>query len=392
MSTREAIERATAADSDAITHLVREAYEPYVETIGQEPAPMHADYKSAIEAGQVHICTHDGELAGVIVTEASPAHFSIENVAVASSARGTGVGARLLEFAEGEALRLGLSEVRLYTNAKMTANLDYYPRRGYRRTGRRIEDGYDRVFFAKTLSTTSAPAADQRLNEFGQPIGAAVNRVLPAPAPGRVTLIGEHCRLEPLDPDAHAAGLYAAFAAAPDASDWTYMPVGSFASEADYRAWADVAALAQDPLQFTVVSIATGEPLGTLSLLRQDPKNAVVEVGFVAFSRAMQRTPYSTEAHFLFMQYVFDELGYRRYEWKCDALNEPSKRAAERLGFSFEGTFRQATVYKGRSRDTSWFSIIDTEWPDLRAEFTRWLAPENFDEAGVQRTPLRTRS
>ncbi len=231
-----------------------------------------------------------------------------------------------------------------------------------------------------------------RTSEYGQPIGAAVERALPAPTPGRVTLVGTHCRLEPLDPAAHSVGLFAAFAAAPDGRDWTYMPVGPFASEGDYRAWADAAALAQDPLQFTVVSTATDEPLGTLALLRQDPKNAVVEVGFVAFSRGMQRSAVSTEAHFLLMQYVFDGLGYRRYEWKCDALNEPSKRAAERLGFTFEGTFRQATVYKGRSRDTSWFSILDTEWAALRAEFVRWLGPENFDEGGVQRTPLRTRS
>ncbi|GAA1578262.1 GNAT family N-acetyltransferase [Leucobacter aridicollis] len=231
-----------------------------------------------------------------------------------------------------------------------------------------------------------------RTNEYGQPIGAAVERALPAPTPDRVTLVGTHCRLEPLDPAAHAAGLFAAFAAAPDGRDWTYMPVGPFASEEDYRAWAEAAAHAQDPLQFTVVSTATEEPLGTLALLRQDPKNAVVEVGFVAFSRGMQRSAVSTEAHFLLMQYVFDALGYRRYEWKCDALNEPSKRAAERLGFTFEGTFRQATVYKGRSRDTSWFSILDTEWAALRAEFVRWLGPENFDEGGVQRTPLRTRS
>lgn len=229
-----------------------------------------------------------------------------------------------------------------------------------------------------------------RLNEFDQPIGPDVDRALPAPTPSRVTLLGEYCRLEPLDPTAHAAGLFAAFSAAPDESDWTYMPVGPFASEPDYREWAEAAALAQDPLQFTVVQNDSGEPLGTLSLLRQDPVHAVVEVGFVAFSRAMQRTVFSTEAHFLLMQYVFDTLGYRRYEWKCDALNAPSKRAAERLGFSYEGTFRQATVYKGRSRDTSWFSIIDTEWPALRAEFTRWLAPQNFNAAGAQLTPLRT--
>lgn len=229
------------------------------------------------------------------------------------------------------------------------------------------------------------------MNEFGQPIGDPVARPLPVCAPGRVTLRGRTCEVVPLDPDAHAAGLFAAYSAAPDGRDWTYMSVGPFGNATEYRDWAEAAASQQDPLHFAVIDSVSGAPLGTLALLRQDPANAVVEVGFVAFSPAMQRSVRSTEAHFLLMRYAFEELGYRRYEWKCDALNAPSRRAAERLGFVYEGTFRQATVYKGRSRDTSWFSIIDSEWPAIRAAFERWLAPENFGADGSQRSALSLR-
>lgn len=230
-----------------------------------------------------------------------------------------------------------------------------------------------------------------RMNEFGQPIGDPVARPLRVDAPERVTLRGRTCDLVPLVPSAHADGLFAAFNSAPDGRDWTYMSVGPFASASEYREWAEAATRGQDPLHFAVLDRVSGAPLGTLALLRQDPAHAVVEVGFVAFSPAMQRSVRSTEAHFLLMRYVFEELGYRRYEWKCDALNAPSRRAAERLGFVFEGTFRQATVYKGRSRDTSWFSIIDFEWPAARAEFERWLDPQNFDAEGAQLSPLRVR-
>ena len=243
------------------------------------------------------------------------------------------------------------------------------------------------MYFSKQVGDPAAADA-QRVNEFGQPIGPDVSLALPAPAPARVTLEGNSVRLEPLDPERHGAALFAAFTAGDD-SDWTYMAVGPFVTAAEYLDWAVPASQAQDPLQFAVVSRATGDAVGTLSLMRQDPANAVVEVGAVSFSRAMQRTAMSTETHYLLMQYVFDGLGYRRYEWKCDSLNAPSVRAAGRLGFGFEGTFRHAVVYKGRSRDTSWFSIVSAEWPALRAEYERWLAPENFDAAGNQLTPLR---
>lgn len=225
-------------------------------------------------------------------------------------------------------------------------------------------------------------------NTYDQPIGDA----LPAwtaralPTPGHIP--GRFCRLEPLDAARHADDLFAAYSQAPDGRDWTYMPVGPFATLADYRAHATQAAVAPGFLHYAVIDLRTGRAVGTLALMRMDPANGVIEVGFVAFSPLLKRTPTSTEAQFLLMQYAFDSLGYRRFEWKCDSLNAPSMVAARRLGFQYEGIFRQAVVYKARNRDTAWFSIIDTEWPVLRAAFNQWLAADNFDAQGQQRQSL----
>jgi RimJ/RimL family protein N-acetyltransferase len=228
-------------------------------------------------------------------------------------------------------------------------------------------------------------------NQYGQPIGLALPDWTPRPLPEINRLPGRWCNLERLDVARHAEDLYSAYTAASDDSDWTYLPVGPFESPVAYREWAQVQAQTADPRQYAVINASTGKAVGTLSLMRHDPANGAIEVGWVIFSRAMQRTPLSTEAHFLLMRHVFDELGYRRYEWKCDSLNAPSRRAAERLGFVYEGTFRQSTVYKGRNRDTSWYSIIDCDWPQVKEAFEAWLAPGNFDADGKQRTALRTR-
>lgn len=226
-----------------------------------------------------------------------------------------------------------------------------------------------------------------RSNRYGQPIGDPLPQWEPARLPQAEALPGRYCRLERLDPHRHAAQLHSAYAAAPDASDWTYMSQGPFDSPQAYRHWADEAAASRDPRHYAV--LCSGLARGTLSLMRADPTNGGIEVGSVMFSRALQRTPASTESQYLLMRHVFDDLGYRRYEWKCDSLNEPSRRAAQRLGFRHEGTFRDHVVYKGRSRDTAWFSITGAEWPGIRAEFERWLDPSNFDAAGHQRTRLR---
>jgi RimJ/RimL family protein N-acetyltransferase len=225
-------------------------------------------------------------------------------------------------------------------------------------------------------------------NEYAQPIGEPVPGWVSRPMPTGVTLAGIHCHLEPLNAEVHAGDLYAAYHVAPDHRHWTYMPVGPFDNAQDYRRYAEEAAGNTDPRHYAVIDRKTGKAVGTLALMRIDPKQGVIEVGTVMFSPLLQGSPMSTEAQFLLMAYVFDELGYRRYEWKCDSLNAPSRKTAERLGFRFEGIFRQAIVYKGRNRDTAWYSIIDKEWPQLKRAFQSWLSPQNFDEQGRQRKSL----
>lgn len=228
-----------------------------------------------------------------------------------------------------------------------------------------------------------------RINEYAQPVGSPLPGWTTRPAPSNVVLDGRYCRIEPLDPGRHADELYAAYRVAPDHRDWTYLSVGPFDDAEDYRRYAESAARKADPRHYAVIDLKTGKAVGTFSLMRQAPTHGVVEVGNVMFSPLLKQTPSSTEAQFLLMAYVFDDLAYRRYEWKCDSLNAPSRKAAERLGFTFEGIFRQAVVYKGRSRDTAWYSVVDHEWPVLKRMFEAWLSPENFDARGKQRRPLQ---
>lgn len=230
----------------------------------------------------------------------------------------------------------------------------------------------------------------QHLNNYQQPVGFPLPEWQPRALPQRVTLSGRTCRLEPFRVEAHGRALYQAWQLAPDGRDWTWMPVEPFASEEDYLAWARNMEASRDPLHFTVIDLSSGQPTGTLALMRIDAQNGVVEVGHVTFSRLLRRSTVATEAHFLLMQYAIEQLGYRRYEWKCDNCNAPSKAAALRLGFQQEGVFRQVVVYKGRNRDTAWFSIIDGEWPRVKQALQRWLAADNFSADGQQRQRLET--
>jgi RimJ/RimL family protein N-acetyltransferase len=225
------------------------------------------------------------------------------------------------------------------------------------------------------------------VNSFQQPIGLSLPDWQRRPLPERVTLNGQFCRLEPLSVERHGAQLWQAWSQAEDSRGWTYLSVGPFDNEADFISYITGAGQSADPFHFAVVDNASGKALGTLSLMRIDPANGSIEVGFVVFSPLLQRTVQATEAHFLLMKYAFEELGYRRYEWKCDSLNGPSRRAALRFGFRFEGVFRQMGIYKGRTRDTAWFSITDGEWPLVKLAFERWLSPENMTN-GVQSTGL----
>ena len=208
----------------------------------------------------------------------------------------------------------------------------------------------------------------------------------PPPLPPRVAIEGRYATLEPLAPE-HHAGLRAAHAEDTSDAMWTYLPVGPF-DDAGYATWLDTNRLLHDPLHFAV-RMEDGRLGGTLSLMRINPVAGSIETGWLTFAPRLQRTREATEAVSLLMKWSF-EAGYRRFEWKCNALNAPSWRAAERYGFTYEGTFRQANVYKGRNRDTAWFSILDQEWPRIKAGFEAWLNPANFDAQGRQSQSLRT--
>jgi RimJ/RimL family protein N-acetyltransferase len=223
------------------------------------------------------------------------------------------------------------------------------------------------------------------LNSLGQRVGVRVQAWKAPPPPPRQVLAGRFCRLEPLDVARHGAALQAAHALDTDGRNWTWLPYGPFDTPADYVAWLEQQARSSDPLFFAVVM--PGGAAGVAAYLRIDPGHGCIEVGHIHWSPRLQRAPAATEAMYLMMRLVF-ELGYRRYEWKCNAFNAPSRAAAQRLGFSYEGLFRQAGVVKGRNRDTAWYSILDSEWPALRAAYERWLEPGNFDEQERQRSSL----
>lgn len=228
-----------------------------------------------------------------------------------------------------------------------------------------------------------------RQNDFGQPIGMAVDNWSPRPFPSPKPMQGQYCRLEGLSPDIHGDQLFDAFGADPEGKNWTYLFDGPFDTHADFDAWLERVSQSSDPLFYAIIDAKTERAVGVASFMRIDPVNGVIEVGNIHFSPLLQKTPLATEAMFLMMRRAFDELGYRRYEWKCDSLNAPSRKAAARFGFTFEGIFRQAIIYKGRSRDTAWFSMIDSEWPAIKTMFETWLAVSNFDTKGQQKMKLQ---
>ncbi len=229
---------------------------------------------------------------------------------------------------------------------------------------------------------------DMRANASGQPIGFPVDDWTERVRPSRTPMVGRYCRLEPLDAERHAAELFEAYMEAPDDRDWTYLVPQKPTSLGSFRDFLATEARSEDPLRFAVIEIGSGRAVGRIALMRIDTPSGVIEVGGIMYSRRLQRKPAGTEAIFLCAQRVFDELGYRRFEWKCDALNAASRAAALRYGFTFEGIFRQAMVYHDRNRDTAWYSMLDDEWPRARRAFERWLDPDNFDEQGRQRRSL----
>jgi RimJ/RimL family protein N-acetyltransferase len=228
----------------------------------------------------------------------------------------------------------------------------------------------------------------RQLNALGQRVGFPLPDWSPRPLPPRSEILGRFCRIAPLDPERHAAQLFEAYGEDKEGRNWTYLGMGPYASFEVYRSWAKEASRSDDPLVHAIIDGPSGRALGVASYLRIDAANGVIEVGGINYSPPLQRRPAATEAMYLMMRRVFGDLGYRRYEWKCDTLNAASRAAALRLGFRYEGLFRQGSVYKGRNRDTAWFSVIDREWPLLKEAFERWLDPANFDAEGRQKIPL----
>jgi len=234
--------------------------------------------------------------------------------------------------------------------------------------------------------------AEQEMSEHSNSLGQLIGEPVPTwterRKPPRAPMTGRYCVLEPLEPRRHGRDLFEAASTDAEGRIWTYLPYGPFASHEAYVGWMLMTCMGDDPQFHAIIDSASGKALGVASFLRIDPRGGAIEVGHICLSPPLQRSRVATEAMFLMMKRVFDEIAYRRYEWKCDALNAPSRGAAKRLGFTYEGIFRQATVYKARNRDTAWFAIIDKEWPALKSAFETWLDSDNFDAQGRQKQRL----
>ena len=223
-----------------------------------------------------------------------------------------------------------------------------------------------------------------KINELGQPIGDALPNFKPGDLPKMERLEGRYVIVECLSKDKHGADLYEVYGPDSPADMWTYLFQNPVQSQEEWSALLDQMLAAQDRFYYAIVDKESGKALGTFALMRINRGSRVIEVGSVTYSPQLKRTRLATEAQYLLARYVFEELEYRRYEWKCDALNQPSRCAAERLGFIYEGTFRQAVVYKGRNRDTDWLAMIDKDWSAVKTRLEKWLSPDNFDENGQQ--------
>jgi RimJ/RimL family protein N-acetyltransferase len=225
------------------------------------------------------------------------------------------------------------------------------------------------------------------VNGLGLPVGIPIKDWCSPEKPDDHSLDGTYCRLEPLDSAKHGEHLFKANKLDQQDRIWVYLPYGPFAKLDQYLSWVDTVCSKDDPKFYAIVDYKRQQAVGVASYLRIDPPNGSIEVGHINFSPLLQNSIAATEAMFIMMQNAFN-LGYRRYEWKCDVLNQRSRNAAARLGFQFEGIFRQATIYKGRNRDTAWFSIIDRDWPQLQLVYNTWLSPQNFNAKGQQKKSL----
>lgn len=222
-----------------------------------------------------------------------------------------------------------------------------------------------------------------KYNEFNQPIGEKVDDFQVPILPNALSIEGRYCRLEKLKPK-HSEGLYAHFSTVEDLPNWTYLPDEQPQNLEAFQVYLNKKVETKDPYFFAIIDKQTEQAVGIIALLRIDQSNGSIEVGHIHYANILKRTRIATEVQFLLARYVFETLGYRRYEWKCDAHNEPSIKAAKRLGFKYEGVFRNHKVYKARNRDTCWLSVIDSEWPKYKQQYEKWLDENNFDELGNQ--------
>ena len=227
------------------------------------------------------------------------------------------------------------------------------------------------------------------INEFNQPVGFSVKNWQSRKKPAKSVLKGTYCILESLDIKKHAETLFDALSADNHGESWTYLPYGPFVDCHAFKDWLKATIAENDTLLYAIIDPKTKQPIGVCSYLRINPEHGSIEVGHLHYSKYLKKTPAATEAMYLMMHHAFEDLKYRRYEWKCHSLNQASRAAALRLGFQFEGIFRQCNVFKGRNRDTAWFSIIDREWPAIKKKFQKWLDAGNFDDNGSQRISLR---
>jgi RimJ/RimL family protein N-acetyltransferase len=385
------VRRATTEDSAAVLDCLRAAFEPYraqytpaaFEDTVLTPATVCERFSTMV----VFVAeTSGGEIVGTVacnVVREGEGH--LRGMAVRPSWQGRGVAEELLTAAEAELRRGRCRRVSLDTTRPLGRAVRFYEAHGYHATGK-VGDFFGMELFEYVKALGSSDMEPTR-NDLGQPIGFPLLGWTPPAPPQREPMEGRYCRLEPLDLDRHAADLFAADTADADGRSWTYLAYGPFRTLPDYRAWMAATCLGNDPLFFAIIDKPDGKPAGVASYLRITPAAGSIEVGHLHYSPHLQRSPAATEAMYLMMKRAF-ELGYRRYEWTCDALNAASRAAAQRLGLSFEGVFRQATVYRGRSRDTAWYAAIDLEWPAVRDAFEAWLAPGNFDAAGRQQARL----
>lgn len=232
--------------------------------------------------------------------------------------------------------------------------------------------------------TWQHPTLNSELNALGQEVGLPLDNWQGCKAPSKISMSGQYCSLVPFSVEEHSDALFDAFATDTDARNWTYLPYGPFANKEDFAKWCSTTCTSADTEFYTVIDKSNNRITGMASYLRIQAEIGSIEVGHIHFSPLMQGTRLATESMYLMMKRIFDDLGYRRYEWKCNALNMPSCKAAQRFGFQFEGIFRQAAIAKERNRDTAWFSIIDSEWPAIKAGYMTWLDESNFDSDGRQ--------